>query len=156
MLIVRKSRGGVTISGTIYYSPTEWQDEREMHVVECGNGCILLIETDLAGGDRGFGALPIPSHVSPDAFVPRALTTEEMKAGPSVTISIVFYYTEEYKQAISPTSPEAYIDIIIGKINEGYINSGLNMRVEIHCIQQAMVPEVSDPSKLLKTFSSSK
>ena len=128
-----------------------------MNFVGCGDDCTLLIETDTTGEGRGVDALPVPENMEPSqGQVLRELTPEEEHDGPAVTISIMFYVTEKYMQQIGPVSPRAYVDIIIAKINEGYIKSELNMRVEAHCIRPATISEVTDPGELLEAFRDSK
>lgn len=114
----------------------------------------MLIETDPTSDGRGADGVTIPGIGQSQSSITRELTEEE-RDGPAVTISIIFYVTAEYRQQISPISPLAYVDMIIAKLNEGYIKSEMNMRAEAFCIKPASIQEVADPGDLLDSFRAS-
>ena len=157
LVISSTASGRPTLSGTIYYAPTRQSPERELTIVGCGPDCTLLIETDASAEGRGVDGVPVPESEPDVLYVGRELTEAELRDGPDAMLNIMFYYTQEYVDAISPVSPQAYVEIIIAQINEGYIKSGLNLRARSFCVRQTVVAEIpDDSSQFLRNFRDSK
>ena len=51
-----------------------------------------------------------------------------------VTFSVKVYYTAEVKKKV-PNLP-TMVDSVIGKTNQGYINSKIPIRIRLHCLEQ--------------------
>lgn len=151
------SSGEVSLGGSIYYAPTNGRPERELTVIECGPDCTLLIETDATAEGRDVDGVLVPESEPDVLYDGPEMTERELKDGPDAMLNIMFYYTQEYRDTIAPTSPQAYVDIMVAQINEGYIKSGLNLRVRSFCVRQSVVPEIpDDSSQFLRNFRDSK
>jgi len=70
-----------------------------------------------------------------------------------VTYSVKVYYTAEVKKKV-PNLP-TMVDSVIGKTNQGYINSKIPIRVKLHCLEQTEKSE-AEGMNTLDTFADSK
>jgi len=66
------------------------------------------------------------------------------------TISVMFYYTRQFIQHTSDVGLQ--IDYIIETTNQGFVNSGVPIRVETHCVEAAAMDDIWDTSSLIGKF----
>jgi len=70
-----------------------------------------------------------------------------------VEYSVTVYYTKEFKAAT--TDPKTFIEHVIQKTNEGYINSKVPIRARLHCVMESDVDDGLDASTTLTRFKES-
>merc|ERR1719402_196151 len=71
-----------------------------------------------------------------------------------VTYSVMFYYTPEF-EAVTDDIP-LFVSQVIAETNQGYINSGIPVRIRSHCIAAATLHDNYDSSAMLNQFSNYK
>ena len=57
---------------------------------------------------------------------------------------------QEFK--MSTSDPGAFIDQLIAETSEGYINSGVPLRVKLHCVLETDIPDGLPPAATLRLF----
>ena len=65
-----------------------------------------------------------------------------------VTYSVTFHVTKAFEASVGDV--EAYVDILIEETNDGYINSGVPLRVAKHCIKISDLEEELSTEMLAK------
>ena len=60
-------------------------------------------------------------------------TPEDRQSGRTV-LSVNFFYTDEFEWVTA--DPEGYVNTLVAYANVGYVNSELDMELEIFCIQR--------------------
>ena len=70
-----------------------------------------------------------------------------------VEYSVTVYYTQEFLESTS--DPGAFIDHLVAETNQGYINSGVPLRVRLHCAVLSSVPDGLPPAITLRLFTTS-
>ena len=147
---------GLRLTGTLTYAPVQIFPARHFVIATCGPSCTLLIETDIVLDEQVDDFLPIPNDEEPTINTVE-LTDAELESGDAVVITIMFYYTQEYAQRISPTPPLDYVNQIVADINESFECTYLNIRVRAFCVRESSVSESSgNPSTILEAFKNSK
>jgi len=77
-------------------------------------------------------------------------TNSSSRQGQMPTYSVKIYYTPEFA-AITPDIYD-YIQQVIAETNQGYMNSRVNLRVKLHCIEMATLHDSMDGNRLLYDF----
>ena len=145
------------ISGLIYYAPDSTHNHsRQFSIGNCGADCSFLIEADEIANLNRVDGIPIPASEVEGRSVREDLTyraTDRQDPGPTATINIMFYYTAQFATTISPDTVQSKVNTIIGQVNAGYINSGLNLRANIFCVEElTSFAESTDPEEMIGRF----
>ena len=56
-----------------------------------------------------------------------------------VEYSVTVYYTKGFKE--STADPETFINQVVAETNDGYKNSGIPLRVKLHCVLMSDIPD---------------
>ena len=87
-------------------------------------------------GNETEDAIVLPNSASGRIWPTRVpiLPRQTTDTTTNVTISVMFYYTEDFAAVTSDIV--TYIDHVLDIANQGYINSGLPIVVKRQCIEQ--------------------
>ena len=67
-----------------------------------------------------------------------------------VEYSVKFYYTEELEADTADL--DGFLQLVIDETNQGYVNSGIPLRIKAHCPQKVDIAESGDASQLLNAL----
>ena len=114
----------VTIVGKITMPGKIWS------IQGCGNTCYLWIE-HTQKGRYDIEALPVP----PGPMMERQLIEyQEEDPDTIVTVTNMVYYTPTFRDSfVNDDELNAYIDLVFLEANTGYQNSGISLRIQVHC-----------------------
>ena len=71
----------------------------------------------------------------------------------NVTVSVIFYYTEEF-EAITPDI-KGHVEHLIANTNIIFLKSAIPLRLSIHCIIRSKLREAPDSADRIKEFKNS-
>ena len=71
----------------------------------------------------------------------------------NVTVSVVFYYTEEFEA----TTPDikGHVEHLVANTNIIFLKSGIPLRLSIHCLIRTKLREAQDSADRIKEFKES-
>jgi len=81
-------------------------------------------------------------------------TNSSTRRGQMSTYSVKVYYTPEF--AASTKKIDDYIDQVIKITNQGYMSSGVNLRVKLHCTEMATIHEQGNANIMIGNFGNMK
>merc|ERR1711962_1682965 len=138
--------------GNVLYS-----DGRDFTLEPClaFKGCHVWMEEDESHWvDEG--SVAVTKEEMLDAVLNRRTPDpEKMEMGRSdsttvVTYTVMFYYTPEFA-AVTEDIP-LFVSQVIAETNQGYINSGIPVRVSSHCIAAATLHDNGDAVAMINQF----
>ena len=129
--------------------------DRVFSVHNCGFDCHVLAEEDAeAFADEVTVAMPDDTwrkwNEHEMAALERAQTDEEGVA----VVSVKIYYTKALKRAVPDV--QGFANLAIAETNAGYRNSGIKIKLKLHCVEQTDINEGAGGSSLLSKFRVSK
>ena len=71
-----------------------------------------------------------------------------------VTVSVIFYFTQEFKSATADVN--GYVEGLIENTNIAFLRSRIPVRLATHCILQAEIGEAPDSTDRIREFKTSK
>ena len=125
-----------------------------INIVNCGPGCHVLVTESDEVVDATVDHVEIPVTASGDDRlddrVYRELEAQGRESTDIAWVTIMFYYSSQYKAKYNPKSE---INAIIANMNRGYISSGVNVRARSFCSEEmAGVDESKDAVTILGRF----
>jgi len=146
VLTVHAERGSV-------YGHAALDDDRSYVIEFCGDAGHVLKELDVQKLGENVGVDFLEDEEQPEG-TSRAKRSAYMRAKRDtttiVTYSVKIYYTPQV--AASTSDIEGFVDQVIQETNQGYINSGVALRVKLHCIEQATINDLYAGTTILSNF----
>jgi len=130
----------------VLFGHVSTEDGRSYVIEDCGQEGHVFKEIDVSklGEDVGI-AVNSTEHADKLDF-----TNSSNRQGQISTYSVKVYYTPEF--AASTSNVHRHIDRVITVTNQGYMNSRVNLRVKLHCIEMATLHDIPNARKLLDDF----
>jgi len=115
-----------------------WMEEDETHWVD--EESVLLTDEEMRYTD-------VNSRQATSALIQQGKDDSTTV----VTYSVMIYYTPEF-EAVTDDIP-LFVSQVIAETNQGYINSGLPLRIRLLCIAAATLHDTVDPHTMMYQFS---
>jgi len=121
-------------------------DGRSFVIENCGEEGHVFKEIDISKLEED---IPIMSHNGEDAdnF---DFSNSSSRQGQMPTYSVKVYYTPEF--AASTPKLDDYIKLAIAETNQGYMSSGVNLRVKLHCTEMATIHDQINAHDMIRNF----
>ena len=85
--------------------------------------------------------------------VQNLLNKGEEDSTTNVTVSVIFYFTQDFKDATADVS--GYVEGLIETTNIAFLRSRIPVRLAIHCIMQAEIGEAPESTDRIREFKES-
>jgi len=118
-----------------------WMEEDESHWVD--EGSVAVTKEEMLDA--------VLNRRTPD---PEKMALGRSDSTTVVTYTVMFYYTPEFA-AVTEDIP-LFVSQVIAETNQGYINSGIPVRVSSHCIAAATLHDNGDAVAMINQFSNYK
>ena len=123
-------------------------DGRSFILEYCGGNSYVVKELDTASmAEEGE-----PSFDNNDAVTLQSVDTliAEVDNSTIVEYSVKFYYTEELEADTADL--DGFLQLVIDETNQGYVNSGIPLRIKAHCPQKVAIAESGNAGQLLNAL----
>ena len=145
----------VTFRGGVLYGYVDLGD-LEYRLDCAGSGRVLWQELDTRVWGEGEPITDTMAEALPHLQEDRMEELmEQARADPTstVTYTVTVYYTRGV--AASTKDIRTYVDQVIAETNEGYRNSGVGLRVALHCLLQSDIPDRLDSRQTVRLLTNS-
>merc|ERR1711981_7184 len=129
-----------TVRGRDMFGSVEMADGSVYLLENCGEDCHVWMELDTDLEEEGYDELDNHNDDNENQNRRNRWYTDLQNQGKEdettiAEFSVMIYYTPEF--AAETPDVQTYVDAVIAETNEGYMNSLIPIRIEVHCIELA-------------------
>ena len=129
--------------------------DRVFSIHNCGLDCHVIAEEDAESfADEVTVALPDDTWRKWNEHEMAALEKAEKDQDDVAIVTVKIYYTKALRRAVP--NVQGFANLAIAETNAGYRNSGIKIKLKLHCVEEADINEGSGGSRLLSKFRVSK